>query len=97
MPPLAKNQMLISRPMMASAVATQHQVLALAEARRAPSMSPRSSSELTLLENTMATMPIRPSGQHRQVASTVAMIDQARWLGTGSCTGTVFWGGGGGT
>src|SRR5690606_21084151 len=86
--------MLHSRPMMARAVVTQHQVLALAEARRAPSMSPWLSSVLTLLENTIATMPTRPSGQHRQVASTVEMIDQARWLGTGPCTGAAFGGGG---
>ncbi len=62
-------------------VATQHQVLALLDARRAPSRSPWFSSVLTLLENTIATMPTRPSGQHRQVARTVAMIDHARWLG----------------
>ena len=40
MPPVANMAMLISRPMIASAVATQHQVLAVAEARCAPSKSP---------------------------------------------------------
>ena len=69
---------------MARPVATQHQVLALAEARWAPSKSPAASRLLTLAANTIATMPTRPSGQHRQVASTVAMIAQARWLGTGA-------------
>src|SRR5690606_11875386 len=97
MQPVVMNQMLISRPMMASAVATQHQVLAVAEARRAPSRSPRLSAELTLLENTIATMPSRPSGQHRQVARMVEMIDQAGWSGTGPCRGSALWAGGGGT
>ena len=60
-------------------VVTQHQTLAVLDARCAPARSPWPSSVLTLAANTIATMPgIVPMMQHRHSDSTVAMIAQAR-------------------